>query len=271
MNLETIKETVTEYITTYGLQVVAAIVIFVVGRWAAKIISNIIGRIMTKSKVDQTLVDFAENFSYVALMVAVVIAALDKLGVDTASFAVIIGAAGLAIAFALKGTLGNFASGIMLIVFKPFKCGDFIKVAGQAGAVQSIQMFNTILHSPDNVKIIVPNSQVTDGNIVNYTANNARRIDLTIGVSYGDDLKKTKQILNTILTEEKRVLAEPASTVAVAELADSSVNFVVRPWVKTADYWDVKFALTEKIKNTLDENQISIPFPQRDIHMIKQD
>lgn len=263
-----ILDKIYEYLVTYGLQVIAAIVILVVGRWLAKLITNIIGKMMLKAKVESTLVNFTKNLCYIGLLIFVVIAALNKLGVATTSFAVVVGAAGLAIGFALQGSLANFAAGIMLIIFKPFNVGDFVEVGGKTGVVQEIQIFNTIINSPDNLRIIVPNGQVTGSNITNYTVNGIRRVDLVAGVSYEDDLAKTKRILEDVVSSDSRVLKDPAYTVAVSELADSSVNFVVRPWVKVADYWDVYFDLTEKIKLTLDENGISIPYPQRDVHMI---
>lgn len=265
--MDAILQRIYEYLATYWLQVVGAIVILVVGRWLAKLISKLIAKAMTKAKVDKTLANFAQNISYIALLVFVVIAALDKLGVRTTSFAVIVGAAGLAIGFALQGSLANFAAGIMLIIFKPFKGGDFVELAGQKGTVKEIQIFNTILNSPDNVRIIIPNGQVTGSNIVNYTVNGTRRVDLVVGVSYDDDLKKARQVIEQVLAGDDRILSDPPVTVAVSELADSSVNFVVRPWVKTADYWDVYFNITEGIKLALDKNGITIPYPQRDIHM----
>ena len=267
MDMDAILQRIYEYLATYWLQVVGAIVILVVGRWLAKLISKLIAKAMTKAKVDKTLANFAQNISYIALLVFVVIAALDKLGVRTTSFAVIVGAAGLAIGFALQGSLANFAAGIMLIIFKPFKGGDFVELAGQKGTVKEIQIFNTILNSPDNVRIIIPNGQVTGSNIVNYTVNGTRRVDLVVGVSYDDDLKKARQVIEQVLAGDDRILSDPPVTVAVSELADSSVNFVVRPWVRTADYWDVYFNITEGIKLALDKNGITIPYPQRDIHM----
>ncbi len=262
---------VAQYIKTvlaeYGLQVLAALAIFVIGRWLAKVLSRLIMRALTKARFDPTLVPFIENLSYAALMVFVVIAALHKLGVEMTSVIAVLGAAGLAVGLALQGSLANFASGVLLLVFKPFKVGDYVKAAGTEGSVKAIHIFNTILTSPDNVKIIVPNSQVTGGNITNYTANSTRRVDLVIGVSYGDDLKKTKQVIEGVLAADTRVLADPAPVVAVSALADSSVNFVVRPWVNVPDYWAVYFDLTARIKIALDENGITIPFPQRDIHI----
>ncbi|MBN2316645.1 MAG: mechanosensitive ion channel [Sedimentisphaerales bacterium] len=267
MDWETILQTITAFLAKYWLQVVAAIIIFVVGRWLAKLISKLIAKAMKRAKVDATLTNFVENLSYIAMLVFVIIAAMNKLGVDTASFAVVVGAAGLAIGFALQGSLANFAAGVMLIIFKPFKVGDFVELAGQKGTVKEIQIFNTILNSPDNVRIVVPNGQVTSSNIMNYTVNGTRRVDLVVGVSYNDDLKKAKKVIEEVLAGENRILAEPATTVAVSELADSSVNIVVRPWVKTADYWDVYFNITEGVKIALDKNGITIPYPQMDVHM----
>ena len=265
--MEEILQGVYGYLATYGLQVVAALVILVVGRWVAKLISNLIGKGMVKAKVDKTLANFARNLCYIALLLFVVIAALNKLGVETTSFAVVVGAAGLAIGFALQGSLANFAAGVMLIIFKPFKVGDFVEAAGKKGAVKEIRIFNTILNSPDNVRIIIPNAQVTGSHIENYTVNGTRRVDLTVGVSYEDDLKKAQKVIEEVLAGDDRILEEPAVTVAVSELGDSSVNFVVRPWVQAADYWDVRFDVTEKVKLALDKNGISIPYPQRDIHV----
>jgi small conductance mechanosensitive channel len=257
----------TTYLAEYGLQIVAAIVIFVVGRWLAKVISNLIARAMTKAKVDATLTSFVKNLCHIALLAFVIIAALKKLGIPMTEFTVVVGAAGLAVGFALQGSLSNFAAGVMLIIFKPFKVGDFVELAGKMGTVKEIQIFNTILNSPDNVRIIIPNGQVTGSNIMNFTVNGTRRIDLVIGVSYDDDLKKARQVIEDIILSDERILKEPAYTVAVSELGDSSVNFVVRPWVNAADYWAVRFDITEKIKLALDKNDITIPYPQRDIHM----
>ncbi|MHC4186801.1 MAG: mechanosensitive ion channel family protein [Planctomycetota bacterium] len=256
-----------EYITTYGLQVLAAIVIFFIGRWLAKVISKLIGKAMTKAKMEVTLVSFIQNLSYVALLVFVIVAVLAKLGIQTASFIAVLGAAGLAVGLALQGSLANFASGVLMLIFKPFKVGDFIEAGGSKGIVKEIQIFNTILNTPDNIRVIIPNAQVTGSNIMNYTVNGTRRVDLVIGVSYEDDLKKANQVITDVLTSDERVLDDPPFTVAVSELADSSVNFVVRPWVKAVDYWDTYFGLTEKIKLSLDKNGISIPFPQRDLHI----
>ncbi|MHC4220808.1 MAG: mechanosensitive ion channel family protein [Planctomycetota bacterium] len=269
--MEDILIKIYEYLATYGLSVLAAIVIFVVGRWLAKLISKLVGKGMAKAKVEETLANFAENLCYVALLVFVIIAALQKLGIQTTSFIALIGAAGLAVGLALQGSLANFASGVLMLIFKPFKVGDFVEAAGTQGTVKEIQIFNTILSAPDNVRVIIPNAQVTGGNIKNYTVNGTRRVDLVVGVSYEDDLKKAKLVIEQVLENDVKVLKDPVPTVAVYELGDSSVNFVVRPWVKAADYWDVYFDITTKVKISLDENGISIPYPQRDIHMINND
>jgi len=267
MDLDAILQRIYEYLATYWLQVVAAIVIFVIGRWLAKVISKLVDRALTKAKVEPTLTNFLKNLCHIALLTFVIIASLKKLGIPMTEFTVVVGAAGLAIGFALQGSLANFAAGVILIIFKPFKVGDFVELAGQKGTVREIQIFNTILNSPDNVRLIIPNGQVTGSSIKNYTVNGTRRVDLVVGVSYNDDLKKARQVIEQVLTSDDRILSEPPVTVAVSELADSSVNFVVRPWVKTTDYWDVYFNITEGIKNALDKNGITIPYPQRDIHM----
>jgi len=265
--MEQVLNTIYSYLVTYGLKIIAALVIFIVGRWVAKFLSKLVKKGMIKANVDETLAGFTQNLCYIALLAFVIIAALKKLGVPMTEFTVVVGAAGLAIAFALQGSLANFASGVMLIIFKPFKAGDFVEAGGKAGTVQKIQIFNTILNSPDNVRIIIPNGQVTGGNIMNYTVNGTRRIDLVVGVSYEDDLKKAQQVIEKIISSDERILKEPVYTIAVSELGDSSVNFVVRPWVNVADYWAVRFDITEKIKLALDKNGITIPYPQRDIHM----
>ena len=265
--MQNILDTIYEYIAEYGLKVVGAIVIFIVGRWIAKLLANLVEKALIKAKVDATLTKFANNMCYITLLIFVIIAAVGKLGVPIVQFTMVVGAAGLAIGLALQGSLANFASGVLMLVFKPFKLGDFVELAGAKGTVKEIQIFNTVLASPDNVRVIIPNAQATGGNILNYSVNGTRRVDLVAGVSYEDDLKKTQEVIQQVLAGDDRVLEDPAATVAVSELGDSSVNFVVRPWVKAADYWDVYFDITQKIKLALDQNGISIPYPQRDIHM----
>jgi small conductance mechanosensitive channel len=202
-------------------------------------------------------------------MAFIVIAAISRLGVQTASFVAVLGAAGLAVGLALQGSLANFAAGVLMIIFKPFKVGEFISAGGVTGGVEAMGIFTTVLKSPDNKKIIVPNAKITGDSITNFSANDTRRIDMVAGVSYSDDLAKVKQVLEGILSEDERILKDPAPTIGLLEMADSSINFAVRPWVKTADYWDVFFATQEKIKQRFDAEGISIPFPQRDVHLYK--
>ena len=255
------------YLATYGLKILAALLIFIIGRWLAKLISKAVEKSLLKAKVDKTLTKFVKNLAQVVILIFVIIATLANLGVETAQFAVAIGAAGLAIGLALQGSLANFASGFLMIMFRPFKVGDVVEASGVLGSVEQIQLFNTILNTPDNIRVIIPNAQVTGGNILNYTANGTRRVDLVIGVSYEDDLKQVKEVIKGVLAGDGRVLKDPAPTVAVSELGDSSVNFVVRPWVNASDYWESYFDLTAKVKLAFDKDGISIPYPQRDVHI----
>lgn len=267
-NLNSGLELIYGYAVEYGLNIFFALIILIVGRWMAKRIVGLIKRSMSKTKIDPMLSGFIGNIAYVLLMAFVLIAAISRLGVETTSIAAIFAAAGLAIGLALQGSLSNFASGVMIITFRPFKKGDYIEAGGIAGTVNEMSIFTTELTTPDNKIIIVPNSNITGGNITNYSAQKTRRIDLVIGCSYSDDLKKVKEVLHKVITSHEKVHAEPEPMIAVSELADSSVNFVVRPWVDTADYWAVRFELIETIKTTFDKESISIPFPQRDVHMI---
>jgi small conductance mechanosensitive channel len=251
----------------YGLQVLGAVAIYVIGRWIARILSRVITHALTKAKVDPTLVPFIENLTYIGLMVFVVIAALARLGIQTASVVAVLGAAGLAVGLALQGSLANFASGVLLLIFKPFKVGDYIQAAGTEGTVKAIHIFNTILQSPDNIKIIVPNGQIAGGTISNITCNGTRRVDLVIGVSYDDDLKKAQRVIEGVLAGDQRILPDPAPEVSVSELSDSSVNFVVRPWVKSGDYWRVKCDVTARIKMAFDENDITMPFTSYEVYL----
>ena len=253
--------------TVYGLKVVAAVVILVVGRWVAKAVTNFIKRMMTQGNIDETLVRFVGNLSYVALLAFVIIAALNQLGIQTASFIAVIGAAGLAVGLALQGSLSNFAAGVLMIIFKPFKVGDFIEGAGVAGSVEEIQIFATQLVTPDNKTVIVPNSKIMGNNIVNYTAKGTRRVEMVFGIGYGDDIDKARSVIERIIGQDGRVLKDPPPAVVVAELADSSVNFKVRVWTTVDDYWGFYFDTTEKVKKQFDAEGISIPFPQHDIHM----
>jgi len=270
LNIEKILDTLTLWVTAYSMKIIAAVLIFVIGKWIAKKVSNLFIKLLEKNKVDVTLTRFLHSIVYYTLVVVVLIAAAGQLGINTASFLTIVGAAGLAIGLALKDSLSNFSSGVMLILFRPYRVGDFATVGGVTGNVMSIDIFNTTLNTPDNQRVIVPNANITNDVITNVTANDTRRVDLTIGIGYGDDVLKAKKVLGEILKTENRVLETPAPKIAVSELADSSVNFVVRPWVKTSDYWDVYFDLTEKIKLTFDQEGISIPFPQQDVHLFQE-
>jgi small conductance mechanosensitive channel len=256
-----------ELLTIYGLKVVAAVVVFVVGRWIAKGLTKFSENLMNKRQVDPTIVSFVANMTYIALLVFVVLAALGQLGIQTTSFIAVIGAAGLAIGLALQGSLANFAAGFLMIIFRPFKVGDYIEGAGVAGTVEAIQIFTTQLKTPDNKTVIIPNGALTAGNITNYSAKGTRRVDLVFGIGYGDDIDHAKKVIMDVLAKEERILNDPATTIGVVELGDSSVNFAVRPWVKADDYWNVYFNLTENIKKSFDSQGISIPFPQRDVHM----
>lgn len=267
--MEDITGTIWTYVSLYGIRIIGAIIIFFVGKWLARLITKIVKRLMQNANVEDTLVTFLGNLAYALLLTVVALAALSQLGINTTSFIAILGAAGLAVGLALQGSLANFGAGVLLIVFQPFKAGDFVDAGGAMGAVEEINIFTTKLKSPDNRQIIVPNSSIVGSNITNFSAKDTRRVDLVFGVSYSDDLKKVKDELGEILGADERILKDPAPVVAVSELADSSVNFVVRPWVKSSDYWDVYFDVQEKVKLRFDEKGISIPFPQQDIHVSK--
>ena len=256
---------------SFGLKLLAALVVFIIGRWVARRLANLAGRLLERADVDKTLVGFVRNMVYYGLLTFVILAALGQLGVETTSFIAVLGAAGFAIGLALQGSLSNFAAGVMMVLFRPFKVGDFVEAAGTAGVVESIALFTTQMRTGDNKTIIIPNAQITSGIITNYSAKDTRRVDLTFGVGYDSDLSKVKQVIGEVVAADSRVLAEPATTIGVVALADNSVNFAVRPWVKSADYWDVYFALNENMKKRFDEEGINIPFPQRDVHIISSE
>lgn len=251
----------------YGAKILGAIIVLIIGMWLAKMIKQGIVKLMEKRNVDATLISFTSSLLYMALKIFVIVAALEKLDIKTTSFIAILGAAGLAVGLALQGSLANFAAGVLMIIFKPFKVGDFVEAGGTMGSVQEISIFTTILNTPDNKKVIVPNGGVMGGNITNFNANGTRRVDLVAGIGYGDDIDKAKSVIEGILAADERILKDPAPTVAVVEMADSSVNIVVRPWTTGANYWGVYFDTTETIKKRFDEEGISIPFPQRDVHL----
>ncbi len=267
--MEDILKLVEDYAALYGFKLLGAIAILVIGIWLAKLLSKTLGKILNKKEVDATLVKFVTSLVKIALITFVVIAAIGQVGVETASFVAVIGAAGLAIGFALQGSLSNFASGVMLIIFRPIKVGDYIEGGGSSGSVEEIGIFVTILRTPDNKVIYIPNSKLSGDNIVNYSVKDTRRVDMVFGIGYSDDIAKAKQVIESVLNSDSRILKDPAPMIVVSELADSSVNFAVRPWVNSADYWGVYFDTTETIKKKFDENGISIPFPQRDVHLFQ--
>lgn len=264
-------EWISDYAIPWGINIATAIAVYIVGRFISKLIVNSLLKVLERANVDLSLRDFIGNIVNVVLLVVIVIAALEQLGVDTTSVLAVFAAAGLAVGLALKDSLSNFAAGIMLIIFKPFKVGDVINTAGSIGKVQSIQIFNTILRTGDNQEIIIPNSQVFGGSITNITACDTRRIDLVVGIGYDDDIKKAKSLVETIISSNQAILKDPEPTIMVLELGESSVDLAIRPWVNTADYWTVRADLLQTIKEIFDENGISIPYPQRDFHLIQQD
>jgi small conductance mechanosensitive channel len=253
----------------YAIAIITALLIFYVGRFVVNRVVNTVQKLMLKRGGDETLASFICSILRWVGFLFVVIAALSQLGIDTTSLVALLGAAGLAIGLSLQGSLGNFAAGVMLIVFKPFQKGHFVEVAGTTGSVDSISIFTTVLTTPDNKEVIVPNGSIIANNITNFSARPTRRVDMVFGIAYDDDIRAAKAILEEIIAADSRVLAEPAPVITVGELADSSVNFLVRPWVNAADYWAVLWDTTETVKLRFDEQGISIPFPQMDVHMHK--
>ncbi len=256
-----------ELITIYGLKVIAAAAILIIGRWASMGMRNIVRRVLLRGNVDPTVCSFGANLTYFALLIFFVLAALGQLGIQTTSFIAILGAAGLAIGLALQGSLANFAAGFLMIIFRPFRVGDYIEGAGVVGTVEEIQIFTTTLLTPDNKTIIVPNAKITGDNIINWTCKGTRRVDISIGIGYGDDIDTAKQVMREVMARDPRILADPPPQVALVELGESSVNFVVRPWVKSSDYGGVYCDTIENLKKALDAHGIRIPFPQRDVHV----
>ncbi|WP_198780608.1 mechanosensitive ion channel family protein [Shewanella putrefaciens] len=266
-NLEGLLKQAPDLVMTYGLKILFAIIIFFVGKYFSGVAQKLVRKLLNSRKIDPTVVSFVANLTWAVVFVFTVIATLGQIGVQTASLVAVIGAAGLAVGLALQGSLSNFASGVLMVLFRPCRVGDYIEAAGIAGTVDEITIFSTKLRTPDNKVIVAPNSSIMNGTITNYSASENRRIDLVIGVSYSADIALTKKVLTDILDNNQYVLKDPAYTVGLAELANSSINFVVRPWVKTADYWTARFEILEQIKNALDAANIEIPFPQMDIHV----
>ncbi|QIL85158.1 small-conductance mechanosensitive channel MscS [Vibrio sp. HDW18] len=253
----------------YGVNIISAILILFIGNLVVKAVAGSVAGVLKKKEMDKAVVDFIHGLVRYTLFVIVLIAALSRIGVQTASVVAVIGAAGLAIGLALQGSLSNFAAGVLIVAFRPFKSGDYVEIAGVAGSVESILIFQTVLKTPDNKVVIVPNASVIGGAITNYSRNPTRRVDMVIGVSYKSDLQKTKRVLRETLEKDARILKDPDITIGVLTLADSSINFVVRPWCKTEDYWKVYYDSMQAIKEALDANGIEIPFPQMDVHLNK--
>jgi small conductance mechanosensitive channel len=269
-NVEAMMEAGITLLSTYGLRVIGAIVLLIVGRMVAGFIRRAVRKGLERAEMDATLVPFLSKGVYYLVLAVVVIAVLQLFGVQTTSLVAVLGAAGLAVGLALQGTLSNFAAGVMLLIFRPFRVGDFVDVGGTAGSVEEIGIFSTTLKSPDNVKIVVPNSQVYGQTIKNFNGFETRRVDMVMGISYDDDIQRALDTITGIVTKDERVLADPAPLVAVSNLGDSSVDIVVRPWCKGADYWALKFDLTRQLKEGLEAAGCSIPYPQRDVHLFQK-
>jgi small conductance mechanosensitive channel len=268
--MDNVADQLTFFLTTYGIKVIGAIIILILGRIAAGIGRKVVRKVLEKSKTDPAVISFVGSMIYFLILIFAVLAALAKFGIQTASFVAILGAAGFAVGFALQGSLANFAAGVLILVLRPFKVGNFIDGAGVAGTVKDIQLFTTVLATPDNIKIMVPNGKLFGDTIKNFSGFDTRRVDFVIGIGYTSDIQRAYDVLMSLIKEDTRILSDPPTNIAVSELADSSVNFVVRPWVKRQDYWGVKFDLTRKIKEAFDENGIEIPFPQQVVHMLSE-
>ncbi len=259
-----------QYGVTGLIRLLTALAIFLVGRRVARWVTSLVVSTMRKNGVDTELLGFFDSLMYWVLFALVCITALGQLGVQTASFIAILGAAGLAVGLALQGSLSNFAAGVLIIILRPFRVGEFVEIAGEAGKIQSIKIFTTELRTGDNKCVIIPNARVLDSNIVNHSSSGTRRVDLVFGIGYDDNIDQARTIIKNIMQADPRILAEPEAAVTVAELADSSVNLAVRPWVKTEDYWGVFADMNERVKNAFDDDGISIPYPQSDVHMVQK-
>lgn len=271
VKLEKYTDLILQYGTEYGIKILGSLLIFLIGRWISGQIVLLIKKGMGKARVDETLISFVANGTYVALIVVIVVAAIGNLGVETTSFIAVFGAAGLAVGLALKDTLSNVGAAILIIFFKPFKVGDYIEASGVQGIVQAMNLFSTTLTTVDNRSIIIPNGALIAGNIINYTSNNQRRIDMVFDIDYKDDLKLSKEVVLNVLLAHPKILKEPAPVVVVGALADNSVQLYARPWVDALEYWDIKFEITESVKLEFDKHNISIPFPQMDLHVRRGD
>lgn len=270
MDVQQLYANAVDFIWKIGPNLLLAIVFLIIGYWIIKFIMKGSSKAMDKARIDESLKRFLHSLISIGLKVLLLISVASMLGIATTSFVAVLGAAGLAVGLSLQGSLANFAGGVLIIFFKPFKVGDVIEAQGYIGSVNSIQVFNTILKTPDNKTIIIPNGSLSNGSITNYTTEARRRVDMTFGIGYGDDIKKTKEVLRALVEEDKRIHHEPEPVVVVSELGDSSVNFAVRAWTNTSDYWNVYFDMQEKVKLEFDKHGISIPFPQRDVHIYQQ-
>ena len=262
-------ETAIGLVSTWGLNVIGAIVLLIVGRIAASWVSRSVRKALTKAETDASLIPFFSSMAYYVVLAVVLIAVLNLFGIETTSLIAVLGAAGLAVGLALQGTLSNFAAGVMLLIFRPIRVGDFVEVAGQAGTVTEISIFSTLLDTGDNIRITIPNAQVYGDTIRNYSFNDVRRIDLIIGIGYGDDIGQALDIIKGVVTGDARTLTDRSPTFGVFDLGDSSVNLVVRPWCKKEDYWALRWDLTRAIKEQLEAGGCSIPFPQSDVHVLE--
>ena len=269
--MENINEQLIQFATTYGIKIIGALLILIIGRIAAGIARKAVKKLLAKGGTDQSIISFVGSLIYTIIMVFTVLATLAKFGIETASFIAILAAAGFAIGFALQGSLANFAAGILILVLRPYKVGDYIEGGGVAGSVKEIKLFTTVLATPDNIKILVPNGKIFGDVIKNITAYDTRRMDLVVGISYDSSIEKAHEVFLNLLKSDDRVLTDPEPQILVVELADSSVNLDGRFWVKKENYWPVKFNLTRQVKEAFDENGIEIPFPQRVVHMPKAD
>lgn len=270
MDLSSLGNMVRALIAAWGLKVLGAVAVLVIGWWIAGRLRGSSRRALERSGFDASLTPFLGNVVYTGLLGLVLLSVAAVLGINTTAFIAVLGAAGLAVALAFQGTLANFAAGVVILTFRPFKVGDFVEAAGVAGSVREIGIFMSTLATPDNVKIVVPNSEVSGAIIKNYSANETRRLDLVMGVSYDDDLNLAADTMRRVIEADARVLADPEPVIAVNELGDSSVNIVVRPWVKSADYWTARWDLTKTLKETLERAGCTIPYPQRDVHVIQE-
>ena len=271
MDTAEIINSITEIAADFGLRLFYAVLIIFVGRWVVKLLLKIIKSALEKTTVEETVRIFIANLLNTLLMVIIFIAAINQLGIETTSIIAMLGAAGLAIGLALQGSLANFAAGILIVMFRPYKVGDYIEAGSSGGTVLDIQIFSTVLKTPDNKVVVVPNATIMDSSIINYTGQETRRVDIIASCGYDDDIDKVKDILKNILDQDERILEEPEPRIAVSELADNSINFIVRPWVKSSDVLSVKYSILEQIKKRFDAEEISIPYPQRDVHIYNHD